>query len=100
MHIPVARWVTPEEFDAWKRVGEVELGFKHVEAGPLVRSSYHAKEQAREVEAGGPLFRIPGETVLGQSTYTLEHPEIGRLDLFLVPVARDEQGVQYEAVIN
>ena len=54
MHIPVARWVTPDEFGEWKRVGEDELGFKHVESGPLVRSSYHAKEQAREVEAGGP----------------------------------------------
>jgi lipoic acid synthetase len=54
MHVPVARWVTPDEFAEWKRVGEQELGFKHVESGPLVRSSYHAKEQAREVEAGGP----------------------------------------------
>jgi lipoic acid synthetase len=54
MHIPVARWVSPEEFADWKRVGETEHGFRHVESGPLVRSSYHAKEQAREVEAGGP----------------------------------------------
>ncbi len=53
-HIPLDRWVTPEEFATWKKVGEEEMGFKHVEAGPLVRSSYHAKEQAREVEAGGP----------------------------------------------
>ena len=53
-HIPVARWVTPAEFADWKRVGEKHFGFKHVEAGPLVRSSYHAKEQAREVEAGAP----------------------------------------------
>jgi lipoyl synthase len=53
-HIPVARWVTPEEFAEWKRVGEKELGFGHVESGPLVRSSYHAKEQAREVAPGGP----------------------------------------------
>ena len=53
-HIPVARWVTPAEFADWKRVGEERFGFKHVEAGPLVRSSYHAKEQAREVEAGAP----------------------------------------------
>jgi len=51
-HIPVARWVTPAEFSEWKRVGENHFGFKHVEAGPLVRSSYHAKEQAREVKAG------------------------------------------------
>ena len=54
MHIPVARWVTPEEFAMWKEVGEGEYGFRHVESGPLVRSSYHAREQAREVEAGGP----------------------------------------------
>jgi lipoic acid synthetase len=54
MHIPVARWVTPDEFAIYKRVGEDEFGFKHVESGPLVRSSYHAKEQAREVVAGGP----------------------------------------------
>jgi lipoic acid synthetase len=51
-HIPVARWVGPEEFAEWKRMGEEEFGFAHVESGPLVRSSYHAKEQAREVEAG------------------------------------------------
>jgi lipoic acid synthetase len=54
MHIPVARWVTPDEFALWKRIGEEDYGFRHVESGPLVRSSYHAKEQAREVEAGGP----------------------------------------------
>ena len=53
-HIPVARWVAPAEFADWKREGEEHFGFKHVEAGPLVRSSYHAKEQAREVEAGAP----------------------------------------------
>ncbi len=58
-HIPVARWVTPEEFAHWKRVGEEEYGFRHVESGALVRSSYHAKEQARELEAGGP-GRIQG----------------------------------------
>lgn len=53
-HVPVDRWVTPAEFRRWKQLGEQELGFKHVEAGALVRSSYHAKEQARTVEAGGP----------------------------------------------
>ncbi len=54
LHIPVARWVPPEEFSEWKRVGEEEYGFRHVESGPLVRSSYHAKEQARHLQAGGP----------------------------------------------
>jgi lipoyl synthase len=52
-HTPVARWVTPAEFREWKRVGEEELGFQHVESGALVRSSYHAETQARTVGAGG-----------------------------------------------
>jgi lipoyl synthase len=52
-HAPVARWVTPAEFAEWKRIGESELGFRHVESGPLVRSSYHAEKQARTVTAGG-----------------------------------------------
>jgi hypothetical protein len=52
-HAPVARWVTPAEFAEWKRIGEEELGFRHVESGPLVRSSYHAEKQARTVTAGG-----------------------------------------------
>ena len=52
-HAPVARWVTPQEFREWKRIGEEELGFSHVESGALVRSSYHAETQARTVGAGG-----------------------------------------------
>jgi lipoic acid synthetase len=53
-HVPLDRWVTPDEFRHWKEIGERELGFGHVESGPLVRSSYHAKEQARTIEAQGP----------------------------------------------
>ncbi|MFO7589074.1 MAG: lipoyl synthase [Gemmatimonadota bacterium] len=49
-HMPVDRYVSPEEFAGWKRVGE-ELGFLHVESGPLVRSSYHAREQVEELRA-------------------------------------------------
>ncbi|HTV57818.1 MAG TPA: lipoyl synthase [Verrucomicrobiae bacterium] len=43
-HLPIERYVHPDEFAEYKRLGE-EMGFKHVEAGPLVRSSYHAFEQ-------------------------------------------------------
>ena len=43
-HVPLSRWYTPDEFDELRREGEA-LGFKHVAAGPLVRSSYHADEQ-------------------------------------------------------
>lgn len=42
--LPVERYVTPEEFAEWKRIG-LELGFKHVESSPLTRSSYHARQQ-------------------------------------------------------
>jgi lipoic acid synthetase len=40
-HLAIDRYVTPEEFKRLKQVG-IDLGFLHVEAGPLVRSSYHA----------------------------------------------------------
>ena len=43
-HLPIERYVHPDEFAEYKRLGET-MGFKHVEAGPLVRSSYHAFEQ-------------------------------------------------------
>jgi lipoic acid synthetase len=44
-HLAVARWWTPEEFDQVKRIGE-EMGIDHVEASPLTRSSYHARQAA------------------------------------------------------
>jgi lipoyl synthase len=43
-HLPIERYVHPDEFAELKRLGE-QMSFKHVEAGPLVRSSYHAFEQ-------------------------------------------------------
>jgi len=43
-HLPVMRWVHPDEFAMWKVKGE-ERGIRHVESGPLVRSSYHAEKQ-------------------------------------------------------
>jgi lipoic acid synthetase len=43
-HLPIERYVRPDEFSEFKHLGE-KMGFKHVEAGPLVRSSYHAFEQ-------------------------------------------------------
>jgi lipoic acid synthetase len=43
-HLPVERWVHPDEFRQWKARGEAR-GLRHVESGPLVRSSYHAEKQ-------------------------------------------------------
>ena len=49
-HVPLSRWYTPDEFDELRREGEA-LGFRHVAAGPLVRSSYHADEQHEAASA-------------------------------------------------
>ena len=43
-HLPVERWVHPDEFARWKELGQSK-GLRHVESGPLVRSSYHAEKQ-------------------------------------------------------
>lgn len=45
-HLPVVRYYHPDEFSAFKEEG-LGLGFRHVESGPLVRSSYHAEEQTQ-----------------------------------------------------
>ncbi|HEY45006.1 MAG TPA: lipoyl synthase, partial [Anaerolineae bacterium] len=49
-HLPIERYYTPEEFDDFKRYG-LEIGFKWVESGPLVRSSYRAEQQVRALSA-------------------------------------------------
>ncbi|MHB8752806.1 MAG: lipoyl synthase, partial [Aggregatilineales bacterium] len=45
-HLPIERYYEPAEFDEFRRAG-LEMGFKWVESGPLVRSSYHADQQVR-----------------------------------------------------
>ncbi len=47
-HLPIARFVAPEEFLVLKRLGE-KMGLSHLESGPLVRSSYHAASQVRRM---------------------------------------------------
>jgi lipoic acid synthetase len=49
-HLPVVRYVHPDEFAEFKRLG-MQMGFAHIEAGPLVRSSYHAFEQEAAARA-------------------------------------------------
>ena len=48
-HLPVQRWIHPDEFAFLKEEGE-RMGFRHVESGPLVRSSYRADQQALEIK--------------------------------------------------
>jgi lipoic acid synthetase len=47
-HLPIARYAEPAEFTRWKQIGE-SFGIGHIEAGPLTRSSYHAKSAADAV---------------------------------------------------
>ena len=51
-HLPMSRYYTPKEFADLRKCG-FELGFKHVESGPLVRSSYHAHEQTEDARKSG-----------------------------------------------
>ncbi len=53
-HLPMARYYTPKEFAELKKYG-LSLGFRHVESGPLVRSSYHAHEQTEDARRGASL---------------------------------------------
>lgn len=47
-HLPVDRFVSPEQFEAFRHEG-IGMGFYHVESGPLVRSSYHAERHRPDV---------------------------------------------------
>ncbi len=48
-HVQVERFIPPEEFDHWRNCA-LDLGFRHVESGPLVRSSYHAERQVDQLQ--------------------------------------------------
>ena len=50
-HLPMARYYHPDEFRQLKSLA-LDMGFTHVESGPLVRSSYHAHEQAEAYREG------------------------------------------------
>jgi lipoic acid synthetase len=57
-NVPMSRYYTPAEFAELKRIG-LDLGFGHVESGPLVRSSYHAHEQADACESQAAVNDYP-----------------------------------------
>ncbi|MGH9833035.1 MAG: lipoyl synthase, partial [Blastocatellia bacterium] len=54
--LPVEKYYTPAEFAEFKRIG-LEMGFRYVESGPLVRSSYHAHEH--KPENARPVLQSP-----------------------------------------
>lgn len=58
-HLPIERYVHPDEFAELKRIG-LEMGFRWVESGPLVRSSYHAEQQADALSVRHRRQTVPG----------------------------------------
>ncbi|MDQ2650389.1 MAG: lipoyl synthase [Actinomycetota bacterium] len=58
-HLPVVRWWTPDELTELKHFGE-GIGIGHVEAGPLVRSSYHARQSAESASPGAVPVALAG----------------------------------------
>jgi lipoic acid synthetase len=71
-HLPLERYYHPDEFASMKEEA-LALGFRHVESGPLVRSSYHARDQVPDAERRnlrrratiGPDGRVVPETLAG-----------------------------------
>ncbi len=80
-HLPVARWWRPEEFDELQRAG-MALGFAHVQASPLTRSSYHAREAA---DAALPVGAVAGADAASSADGVV--PSGAALPADAVPVA-------------
>ena len=57
-------------------------------------------EEQSGLERFSVFFHGPGDSVLPQRAYSLEHDRMGVLDIFLVPIGRDEKATRYEAVFN
>lgn len=63
-------------------------------------------DRVSDIETSGPsesfsiFLEAPGECGLEQGSYKLEHPELGEMEIFLVPVAWDERGLRLQAVFN
>ena len=63
--------------------------------------SYESRaHEQRWMERFSLFFLGPGDMLLHQGTYTFEHPSMGELLLFIVPIGRDERGIRYEIVFN
>lgn len=79
-----------------ERVEPIELELVEVK-------SYANKNKPGErpgMERFSLFFRGPLDTFLQQATYSLSHEKMGSLDIFLVPLSREEKGYSYEAVFN
>jgi hypothetical protein len=78
----------------------ITIPFENIDPVRLTLVEVSDLNQSGRQERFSVLFRGPLEFPLQQANYVVEHEEIGIFDLFIVPVARDEQGYSYEAVFN
>jgi hypothetical protein len=77
-------------------LGESSVPLTLVEVQPLPVNPYPGMMRA----PFSLLFRTASQVVLPQKLYNLKNDKLGRLEIFLVPVARDREGVLYQAVFN
>jgi hypothetical protein len=96
-------WLTFDQFSG--RVGEAfDIS---VDGGPTIRTELVETVESSEAGGRGPegqqrlqfslVFRGPPEPRLPQAIYGLDHAELGHLDLFLVPIGPDGEGMRYQA---
>jgi hypothetical protein len=97
-------WMSFEQFSG--RVGQTfRIGAAD---GPTIAAELVEATEGAEAGGTGPdgrprqqfalVFRGPPEPVLPQATYAVDHDELGRLEIFLVPIGPDGAGMRYEAV--
>jgi hypothetical protein len=60
----------------------------------------HENKRNERLVAFSLLFVAPPDTPVSQDLFPVEHPVLGTMELFLVPVGGDDQGIKYEAVFN
>lgn len=94
--------LTHDEFS--KHVGskfQIALGEREV-ALKLAEVKHYLPRENEEsgMERFSVFFEGPGDAILPQKTYQLQHERMGEIDLFLVPISGDEKGFRYEAVFN
>ena len=95
----------PTEEDFRRHVG-TKFGVRAETPRPLeleldeVRGYRAGANEPARMERYSLFFYGPGDLMLPQGTFTLEHPSMGELLLFIVPVGRDDRGFRYEVVFN
>jgi hypothetical protein len=80
------------------------------DGGPTIRTELVEATESSQPGGTGPdgqarlqfslVFRGPAEPILPQATYAVDHDELGHLDMFLVPIGADGDGVRYQAVFG